>query len=57
MEGISFTARIHNKELNNMKLLAKNSSSETETCVWSGVFGPTQRRSGKRFKWGAEESS
>ena len=31
-------------------------TSETDTGVWSGVLGPTQRRSGKRLKSGAKES-
>ena len=31
-------------------------TSETDTEVWSGVLGPIQRRSGRRFKPGAKES-
>ena len=31
-------------------------TSETDTWVWSGVLGPTQRKSGKRFRSRAKES-
>jgi len=48
---------IHKKENNNTKRLAYMALEETDIWIWASVLGPIQRRSGKRFKLGAKESS
>jgi hypothetical protein len=50
--ALHFILRILKKGNNTIKPLAF--TALVRSILWSGVFGPTQRRLGKRFKSGAK---